>query len=62
MDSEISNVDYNTYFDLKYKRKGQDVRYALDDKKLRALGWSNQKEFDREIPKLVKYYKENFRW
>ena len=50
------------YFNLQYKRQGQDVRYALDDKKLRALGWQNNKDFNKEIEKIVKYYKENFIW
>ena len=50
------------YFNLQYKRQGQDVRYALDDKKLRALGWQNNKDFNKEIEKIVKYYKEYFIW
>jgi dTDP-glucose 4,6-dehydratase len=54
--------DYLDYVDLGYKRQGQDVRYALNDDKLRSLGWSPQKSFDEEIPKLVEFYKNNFRW
>lgn len=54
--------DYLDYVDLGYKRQGQDVRYALNDDKLRNLGWSPQKSFDEEIPKLVEFYKNNFRW
>ena len=54
--------DYLHYVDLGYKRQGQDVRYALNDDKLRSLGWSPQKSFDEEIPKLVEFYKNNFRW
>lgn len=50
------------YFNLEYKRPGQDVRYALDDSKLRNLGWENKKDFDKEVAKIVKYYKENFIW
>ena len=54
--------DYIDYVDLGYKRQGQDVRYALNDDKLRDLGWSPKKSFDKEIPKLVEFYKNNFRW
>jgi dTDP-D-glucose 4,6-dehydratase len=50
------------YVDFSYCREGQDVRYALNDDKLRALGWKPKKKFDEEIPQIVDCYKENFRW
>ncbi len=59
---------YNTddsweqYIDFSYNRQGQDVRYALDDSKLRALKWSAKKIFDDELIKIVDYHKENFVW
>jgi len=43
-------------------RPGQDVRYSIDDSKLRNLGWKPQANFDKELAKIVKYYKENFIW
>jgi dTDP-glucose 4,6-dehydratase len=43
-------------------RKGQDVRYSIDDSKLKSLGWSPTANFDVELEKIVKYYKENFIW
>ena len=54
--------NYSEYVDLGYKREGQDVRYSLDDSKLRALGWQPSKNFDQEIVKIVEHYKNNFRW
>ena len=48
--------------DLSYAREGQDVRYALNDRKLRKLGWSPKKKFDEEIELIVTYYKNNFKW
>lgn len=50
------------YIDFGISRPGQDVRYALNDNKLRNLGWKPQKNFDIEIGKIVEYYKENFVW
>jgi dTDP-glucose 4,6-dehydratase len=50
------------FFNFQHVRKGQDVRYSLDDTKLRALGWSSSKNFDEEISKIVDYYKKNFKW
>ena len=43
-------------------RPGQDVRYAIDDSKLKALGWTPQANFDQELAKIVDYYTENFVW
>ena len=55
-------VAYEDYLDLSYERLGQDVRYALNDKKLRDLGWIPKKEFDLELKDIVKFYKQNFKW
>jgi dTDP-glucose 4,6-dehydratase len=43
-------------------RIGQDVRYSIDDTKLRALGWKAEADFDKELTKIVDYYKNNFVW
>lgn len=43
-------------------RPGQDKRYSINDDKLRALGWEPVAKFDKELTKIVKYYKENFIW
>jgi len=50
------------YLDLSYSRAGQDVRYALDDSKLKALGWKPKATFKQELPEIVKYYKNKFIW
>lgn len=50
--------DYITHME----RQGQDVRYSIDDSKLRALGWKPKAEFDHELNIIVKYYKNNFIW
>jgi len=54
--------DWQAYVDFNYSRKGQDVRYALDDTKIKALGWEPKRVFDEEINLIVKHYKENFIW
>ena len=75
---EQSNLDtvkkvINTYFDehvdnygdfinFGIERPGQDVRYALNDDKIKSLGWSPQCNFDDEIKLIVDYYKNNFMW
>ena len=44
------------YIDFSLTRIGQDIRYALNDSKIRNLGWSPKKNFDEELPKIVEYY------
>jgi dTDP-glucose 4,6-dehydratase len=50
------------YLDLTYSRVGQDLRYALDDSKLRALGWEPTAKFDETLTNIVNYYKNKFIW
>ena len=57
-----NDYDILNYVDTSYSRIGQDVRYALDDSKLRSLGWSPQKKFDDEIVGIAQYYKNKFIW
>jgi dTDP-glucose 4,6-dehydratase len=57
-----SNLNINDNLDLSFNRDGQDLRYALNDNKLRNLGWSPKKIFDEELPEIVKYYRHKFIW
>ena len=50
------------YIDTSFSRVGQDVRYALNDDKLRALGWEPKMVFDEEIKGIVSYYNNRFIW
>ena len=43
-------------------RDGQDVRYSIDDQKLKQLGWQPVVDFDRALHDIVAYYKQNFVW
>ena len=54
--------DIENHLDLTYSRVGQDVRYALDDSKLKSLGWRPVVSFDDTLPSIVEYYKNRFIW
>jgi dTDP-glucose 4,6-dehydratase len=58
----IKETYFNDYIDLTCNRKGQDVRYALDDSKLRSLGWKPIKKFNEELINIIKYYERKFIW
>jgi dTDP-glucose 4,6-dehydratase len=57
-----TDENWKQYVDFNAHREGQDVRYALNDRKLKDLGWAPQRHFDDEIQEIVNYYKENFIW
>ena len=58
----LEEKDWSEHLELSYVREGQDVRYSLNDDKLRSLGWEPKVEFDKEIKYIVQHYKDNFRW
>jgi dTDP-glucose 4,6-dehydratase len=43
-------------------RPGHDRRYALDDSKLRGLGWSPQRSFVDGLSQTVEWYRANRAW
>ena len=56
------DANYLDYIDFNYSRVGQDVRYSIDDSKLKHLGWTPRTDFSEEIREIVEYYKNNFIW
>lgn len=64
--TEVTNwedfKDVEDFVDFSLNRPGQDVRYALDDSKIKRLGWTPKKLFNEEIIGIVDYYKNKFVW
>jgi dTDP-glucose 4,6-dehydratase len=58
----LGDINPDHYIDTEYSRVGQDIRYALDDSKLKKIGWEPKNNFDKELPQIVKYYKNKFIW
>lgn len=56
------NIDYDKYIDFSLTRDGQDLRYCIDDTKLRKLGWNNIHVFDNELSNIVMHYKQKYIW
>ncbi len=43
-------------------RLGHDKRYAVDCRKIHALGWKPEKNFDKALASTVRWYQENTNW
>lgn len=54
--------DPDSHLDKTVKRLGHDVRYSVDDTKLKSLGWQPVANFDKNLKDIIKYYKKNFIW
>lgn len=50
------------YVKLAYVRQGEDIRYGVDDSAVRRMGWRNRRIFDKEIGRIVRYYKNRVVW
>jgi dTDP-glucose 4,6-dehydratase len=54
--------NWKDHVDFSYNRVGQDVRYSLNDEKIKSLGWKSEKIFDIEIQNVVNFYKNKFKF
>jgi dTDP-glucose 4,6-dehydratase len=43
-------------------RKGHDRRYAIDDTKIRALGYEPRGTLDQHLAETVQWYRDNEAW
>jgi dTDP-glucose 4,6-dehydratase len=43
-------------------RLGHDFRYAIDDSKIRKLGWKPKKSFDERLIETIEWYRANEWW
>jgi dTDP-glucose 4,6-dehydratase len=57
-----NDFDINDYVDMSCSRVGQDLRYSLNDDKLKNLGWKPEINFKVALNSVVEYYKTNFIW
>jgi len=53
------NIELNDYVDYSCSRPGQDVRYSLDDTKLRELGWYTKVKFVDKLREIVEFHLDN---
>lgn len=58
----INQDDYLEYVDFSVNRPGQDVRYHINDDKLRKSGWDNQINFNLALNDVVHHHRMNFKW
>jgi len=50
------------YIDFSEERPGQDIRYAINDEKIKSLGWNAVSNFDEKLEEMVDHYQNNFFW
>ena len=55
---DVDIPDYDKHIDYSYDRPGQDIRYSISCESIKNYGWTPKKVFDKEIVKLVNYYKK----
>ncbi len=56
------DFNINDYIDVSCSRVGQDLRYSLDDSKIRKLGWEPKTNFDRALSGIIEHYRNTFIW
>ena len=72
-DLELSNLEvadlikdqfHNKKIDIEHidDRPFNDSRYAVNDKKLRKLGWNPNRILKADLPEIVEWYKNNLDW
>jgi dTDP-glucose 4,6-dehydratase len=52
----------DSYIDHVEDRPGHDFRYAVDDSKLRLLGWKPNYQFEEGLADTIQWYKNNTKW
>lgn len=58
---ELLNLD-ESMIEYVEHRLGHDFRYAIDDSKIKSLGWKPEKPFEVRLEETVKWFKENAWW
>lgn len=51
-----------SWVDFVWNRAVNDFRYAIDDSKIRKLGWKPKHDFERWLKETVEWYKNNEWW
>ncbi len=62
---DVMHLDGNTgrYYEFVQDREGHDLRYALDNSKIRQeLQWKPQVDFKEGLKRTIEWYKENETW
>ena len=59
---EACGASWETSVDYVEDRKGHDRRYAIDDSKLRTLGYAPRTTFEAGLAQTVQWYRDNRAW
>lgn len=56
---QLKIYNHEDKLDLSFVRPGQDMKYMVDDKKLRSLGWSCKYTLEENLPHIIQWYIDN---
>ncbi len=51
-----------SWIEFVWNRAVNDFRYAIDDKKIKKLGWKPKRDFDHWLIKTIEWYRDNEWW
>ncbi|HAT36346.1 MAG TPA: hypothetical protein DCS82_11555 [Rhodospirillaceae bacterium] len=60
--ASLLDIDTDDAIEFVTNRPGQDERYAVDDAKIRALGWAPEIDFDQGLATIVEQTKQDPHW
>ena len=59
---EVMELDFEQHIEYVDNRPGQDVRYGIDDSKLRSLGWKPVVDFDEGLVEIIEQTMSDPHW
>jgi len=60
--TDFMELDFSDSVEYVLNRPGQDLRYLIEDRKIRALGWQPKKDFDKSLRSIISETRTDPHW